>query len=135
MSEIKENEEKSTRNPTWKDIHNMYTNVFIEQKESVQAREKIASEIIAESEKKINTLDMWIKCMIGLISVIVIVMSVFNYKNNNQWRKTVREINEEWIDYLSQYDFVVQDGSGVNYYNSDVGGNVNNGSTSPETEK
>ncbi|MFG6330506.1 MAG: hypothetical protein K1W28_01550 [Lachnospiraceae bacterium] len=35
--------------------------------------------------------------------------------------------NQRWIEYLSQYDFVSQDGEGYNYYNSDVGGDVVNG--------
>lgn len=35
--------------------------------------------------------------------------------------------NQRWIEYLSQYDFVSQDGEGYNYYNSDVSGDVVNG--------
>ena len=35
--------------------------------------------------------------------------------------------NQRWIEYLSQYDFVSQDGDGYNYFNSDVGGDVVNG--------
>lgn len=35
--------------------------------------------------------------------------------------------NQRWIEYLSQYDFVTQDGDGYNYFNSDVGGDVVNG--------
>lgn len=35
--------------------------------------------------------------------------------------------NQRWIEYLSQYDFVTQDGDGYNYFNSDVGGDAVNG--------
>ena len=41
---------------------------------------------------------------------------------------------KDFINYLSQYDFVSQDGEGYNYYNSDVGGDVNNGTENPEAE-
>ena len=58
-------------------------------------------------------------------------------RNEEKWQIVVQENNQHWIDYLSQYDFVSQDGEGYNYYNSDVGGNVNNGTeskTKKETE-
>ena len=35
--------------------------------------------------------------------------------------------NAAWIYVFQSYDYVSQDGEGYNYYNSDVGGNVNNG--------
>ena len=39
----------------------------------------------------------------------------------------VRQFGKLLIEYLSQYDFVPQDGEGYNYYNSDVSGDVVDG--------
>lgn len=47
-----------------------------------------------------------------------------NYKNDREWREL-----------FGSYDYVSQDGNGQNYYNSGVGGNVNNGATSEEFEE
>lgn len=35
--------------------------------------------------------------------------------------------NKRWIDYLAQYDFISQDGEGYNYINTDIDGDVVNG--------
>ena len=43
--------------------------------------------------------------------------------------------NIYWIYQWNSYDYVSQDGNGYNYYNSDIGGDVNNGTESTETEE
>ena len=43
--------------------------------------------------------------------------------------------NTYWIYVLNSYEYVSQDGEGYNYYNSDVGGDVRNGTENPETEE
>jgi len=43
--------------------------------------------------------------------------------------------DREWRELFSSYDYVSQDGEGQNYYNNDVGGDVNNGTANKETEK
>lgn len=40
--------------------------------------------------------------------------------------------NQRWLEYLSEYDFVSQDGEGVNYFNSEIGGDVTNGASGSE---
>lgn len=47
--------------------------------------------------------------------------------SNIRYSQANERNNQRWIEYLSQYDFVSQDGEGYNYYNSDVGGDVVNG--------
>ncbi len=68
---------------------------------------------------------------IGLMSTIAVALIVgalcayqmaINYRNSREWREL-----------FSSYDYVTQDGNGQNYYNSEIGGNVNNGSESEET--
>lgn len=46
-----------------------------------------------------------------------------------------QESDKEWKELFSSYDYVSQDGNGQNYYNSDIGGNVNNGAESEEADK
>lgn len=63
--------------------------------------------------------DIGLACMtvvsIGLIA-LSIILGTINYKNDCRWREL-----------FESYDYVSQDGNGQNYYNSEIGGNVNNG--------
>lgn len=61
--------------------------------------------------------------LIGMGALLAHQMNI-NYKNDREWREL-----------FSQYDYVSQDGNGQNYYNSGVGGNVNNGTTSEEADE
>lgn len=61
---------------------------------------------------------------LAIVSVIIAIgMAIINYRNDCDWRRI-----------FSGYDFITQDGSGENYYNSDIGGNVSNGSEDSEKE-
>lgn len=95
------------------------------------AEQFLASEIIGSRERMVNSLMKSIG-LITLLSVFVIGGLLFvNYHQS----KTIEKNNQGWIDYLSEYDFVSQDGEGLNYFNSEVGGDVNNGTESKETEE
>ena len=90
----------------------------------MQSRETLASEVIAWSHKVSKAKDFAIGCLTAGIVAIGIRMAIINYCNDRDWREL-----------FSSYDYVSQDGDGYNYYNSDVGGDVNNGTESKETEK
>ena len=104
----------------------------------------LAGEIIADKERICKAKDIGLIC--GTVIAVASVLTLgYNYhtqsqsmvRNEEKWQIVVQENNQHWIDYLSQYDFVSQDGEGYNYYNSDVGGDVNNGTeskTKKETE-
>lgn len=99
----------------------------------------LASEIIADKERICKVKDIALICgtVIAVASILTLgysyrVQSRSMVQNEENWQKVVQENNQHWIDYLSQYDFVSQDGEGYNYYNSDVGGDVNNGAESEE---
>jgi len=73
------------------------------------------------------------QALIGLISTILVALIIgaicayqmtINYKNDISWKEL-----------FNSYDFVSQDGNGENYYNNDVGGNVNNGAESKDVKK
>lgn len=125
MNENTKNNEKETKNPDWTGFENW-----------------LASEIISNQEKISKAKDIGIICVtvvacvaIGGLLAVNHVKDKVVYKNDSQWREVIERNNQRWIDYLSDYDFITQDGEGINYYNADVGGNVNNGATSPEKEE
>lgn len=75
-----------------------------------------ASEIISYQAKMINMLGRSFACITALAIVTVVgLLILLNVQNSR------------FIDYLSQYDFVSQDGEGYNYYNSEIKGDVSNG--------
>lgn len=43
-----------------------------------------------------------------------------------------KENDREWRELFNSYDYISQDGNGENYYNSNVSGEVNNGSADQE---
>ena len=43
-----------------------------------------------------------------------------------------QESDREWKELFNSYDYISQDGNGENYYNSNVSGEVNNGTTDKE---
>ncbi len=59
---------------------------------------------------------------VGLLILLAIGIFVF-FANDEKWREL-----------FSSYDYVSQDGQGYNYYNSEIGGNVSNGTEGEEAE-
>lgn len=43
-----------------------------------------------------------------------------------------QQSDREWKELFNSYDYISQDGNGENYYNSNVSGEVNNGSADQE---
>ncbi len=89
-----------------------------------QSRETLASEVISWSHKVSKAKDFAIGCLVAGIVIIGIGMAIINYCNDRDWREL-----------FSSYDYVSQTGEGYNYYNSGIGGNVENGAEDTETEK
>lgn len=65
-----------------------------------------------------------------VLSVSVIIVSVFAYLNNKQWIEVFNSYEYETIAYT-------QDGNGINNYNSGIMGDLDNGANNsyPETDK
>lgn len=95
------------------------------QKESWQnVEEMLAAEIISSVKKESAAKNVGIACVTTIASIAIAGLLIVNSSNTKQF-----------LDYLSEYDFVSQDGEGYNYYNSNVKGDVNNGTENKETEK
>lgn len=67
---------------------------------------------------------------ITILSITVILVSVFAYLNNKQWIEVFNSYEYETIAYT-------QDGNGINNYNSGIMGDLDNGANNsyPETDK
>lgn len=94
-----------------------------EKKSWEQVEKHLASEIIAGRERLSRAKDFFIVCLTVAVVATGLGMAVINYMNDRDWREL-----------FASYDYVSQDGEGYNYYNSDIGGDVNNGTESTETE-
>lgn len=88
------------------------------------ATKKTASEAISDAWRISKAKDFAIGALVFGIVAVASVLSIVNYKNDCHWR-----------DLFSSYDYVSQDGEGYNYYNSDIGGDVSNGTEDPEAEE
>lgn len=86
--------------------------------------ECLASEIIGGVRKESRAKSIGIVCVTAVSAIAIIGLLAINHANT-----------KSFLNYLSEYDFVSQDGEGYNYYNSDIGGNVSNGPENQKTEK
>lgn len=93
--------------------------------------EHLAMEVLRhEQEKhKAKDLGLWILGIIAAIALAAGAIERQNLANVNL------QNDREWRELFSSYDFITQDGGGQNYYNSEIGGNVNNGAENTEAEK
>lgn len=106
-----EEREKQNSEPTnWTEIIKNYAEL---QKQSDDSKKELVSEILADADKKDKRKN---RVIAGLITAIVVLVFYFIY----QW---------------TAYDYVSQDGEGYNYYNSDVEGDITNGTENQAEEE
>lgn len=92
--------------------------------------EHLAMEVLKQEQEKSKAKNLGvIGLTVGFIglaiatAVITIHLSNINYKNDCDWRKL-----------FSDYDFISQDGEGINSINDGTQGDLNNGTESKEEE-
>lgn len=83
----------------------------------------LASEIIGGMKREAKSMRVGVICVTALASVAIIGLLIVNHANTTSF-----------LRYLSEYDYVSQDGKGYNYYNSGIGGDVSNGTENQEAE-
>lgn len=88
-----------------------------------RTQETTATEIIGDLGRQLQRMEKLSQYTIIALTVVGIGLLVVNYRH----AIAHETINRQWIEYLSQYDFVSQGGDGYNYFNSNVEGDVNNG--------
>lgn len=91
--------------------------------EENRTQETTATEIIGDLGRQLQRMEKLSQYTIIALTVVGIGLLVVNYRH----AIAHETINRQWIEYLSQYDFVSQGGDGYNYFNSNVEGDVNNG--------
>lgn len=136
---MEEKEKKEQENMSWGDTTEWIGAILKMHENSTMASETIRD---LKKESKSKDLGTWILAIslggviAGLIAANMAHTKTF-YQNDSEWRKTVQEINTKWVDYLSQYDFISQDGEGINNINTGEQGDLNNGpeSKNPEESK
>lgn len=92
--------------------------------------EHLAMEVLKQEQEKSKAKNLGVVGLtvgfIGLAiatAVITIHLTNVNYKNDCDWRKL-----------FSDYDFISQDGEGINSINDGTQGDLNNGAESKEKE-
>lgn len=96
----------------------------MEQNEKATMQEQepnISSAVIYHIEKVSK---MWV--IFASVAFAALTFALVHQMNLKQ------ESDREWKELFNSYDFISQDGSGENYYNYDVSGEVNNGTTGEE---
>lgn len=90
--------------------------------------ETLAMELMRNERGKhmAKNLGLWLMFSISAFLVAALVYSYTHFSNK------FYQNDKEWRELFGSYDYVSQDGNGQNYYNSDIGGNVNNGAESKE---
>ena len=120
---MSENDRNTGKSPSWDDVLDFVAHTA--------KNETLATEVIKTEREKSKAKDVGLICVAVVASVAIACFAVVNYRQS----QTIERNNRGWIEYLSQYDFVSQDGEGYNYYNSDVGGDVSNGAAGQEKER
>lgn len=90
---------------------------------TTEQNQTIASETISILGNQCMRLERIIRGVLIFAGFVVLCLAGINHRCLQANERN----NQRWIEYLSQYDFVSQDGEGYNYYNSDVSGDVVNG--------
>lgn len=83
----------------------------------------LASETISMLSNQCARLEKIVRYILIYAGFVALVLAAANIRYSQANERN----NQRWIEYLSQYDFVSQDGEGYNYYNSGIGGDVVNG--------
>lgn len=85
--------------------------------------EHLAMEVLKQEREKSKAKNVGVVSLTVAVIVIAIGMAIINYRNDCDWRKL-----------FSDYDFISQDGEGINSINDGTQGDLNNGAESKEEE-
>lgn len=100
-------------------------NVVEEVKESERPfSEHLAMEMLKNERIKHKAKDIAVICLAASVIVIAIGLSIINYKNDVDWREL-----------FGSYDYVSQDGEGINSINTGTQGDINNGAESENKDE
>lgn len=108
-------EEKQNNNSkSWAEVYQTIA------ERQIDSSNKLASEMLEDSDKKDKRKTKIITYLIGVICVLIVGLVGSNLY---------------WVYQWNSYDYYSQDGNGINYLNSDIGGDVVNGPKASEEEE
>lgn len=110
---------ENNENATWKD-----TEEEIAGKIKELTTSHLAVELLKQEHDKSRAKNVGVISLTVAVIVIAIGMAVINYRNDCDWRQM-----------FSDYDFISQDGEGINNVNGGEQGDLNNGATSEAEEE
>lgn len=129
---MQKNEENASNEVTWNNFRNLLAGEM----------KSLATEMIQDERRVSKSRGIGLGCVTAVGIVAVICFAYVNHtqtmtirESEKEWRETVEKNNQKWIDYLSQYDFVSQDGGGINNINTGEQGDLLNGSESQIEEE
>lgn len=85
--------------------------------------EHLAMEVLKQEQEKSKAKNVGVISLTVAVIVIALGMAIINYRNDCDWREL-----------FSDYDFISQDGEGINSINDGMQGDLNNGTESKEEE-
>lgn len=90
-----------------------------EKKAELPRTQHLALEVLEQEHRVSKAKDLGIIGLTVAVIAIAIGLSIINYKNDVDWREL-----------FGSYDYVYQDGEGINSINTGTQGDLNNGSES-----
>lgn len=94
--------------------------------------EHLAMEVLKQEQRKSKALIIGLTAGLAISGISTITTTVCGKAERENLVQTNYQNDCDWRELFGSYDYVSQDGSGENYYNSHVSGEVNNGTTGEE---
>lgn len=94
--------------------------------------EHLAMEVLKQEQRKSKALIFGLTAGLIISGISTVVTTVCGKMERENLVQTNYQNDCEWRKLFSEYDYISQDGSGENYYNSNVSGEVNNGAAGQE---
>lgn len=93
--------------------------------------EHYAMELLKQEQDKTKAKNLG-NTLSFILSVLLLAALVYSYKHSTDM---FYQNDKEWRELFGSYDYVTQDGDGINSANYGEQGDLNNGATSTEFEK
>lgn len=89
-----------------------------------------AMEVLKQEQAKSKMLIIGLTAGLVISGISTVTTTICSKTERENLVRTNYENDCEWRKLFSEYDYISQDGNGENYYNSNVSGEVNNGTAS-----
>lgn len=91
--------------------------------------EHLAMEVLKQEQKKSKALIIGLSLGLFISGATTVTTTICGKMEREKLVQTNYQNDCDWRELFNSYDYISQDGNGENYYNSNVSGEVNNGTT------